>query len=460
MTELSGYESIGQLRRLLDRREVAAREVVDANLARIDQYVDLNAFLYVDREGARREAEKLDAAMATAGPIGPLHGVPVAVKDSVDVRGMPTSGGSRIRPAYRPTDDAPVVKALREAGAVVIGKTNLYELGAGDPVFGQVRNPWDPAKSAGASSSGSGAAVAAGLVPVAVGTDSGGSVRLPAAACGVVGLKPTYDRLPRSGSVGGAFSLDGLGFIGRDTMAVAAAFDAATGEATARWVDERIDDGVKALRIGRPRRQPDDRLHPAVVDALDRTARSLAREGVDICDVDVPDLARARAVWFVILMVENAEAFRLEFRDHAAALSDGARWMFGSGSVIPATTYLHAQRVRSTIQRDIAALFRQVDLLLMPTMPIPPWDASSRHVEYDGIVETQLMAVSRYCPLFNLTGDPAIAVPAGFTPDGLPLSIQLAAPALREDLLVRAAAALERVTGWPAVRPEAQVEAP
>jgi aspartyl-tRNA(Asn)/glutamyl-tRNA(Gln) amidotransferase subunit A len=456
--ELSGYESIHELGSLLRRREVTVADIANGLAVRIQARNDLNCYVHVDFQGFERQAKALDDLLVKGRDLGPLHGIPVAIKDNIHTAGLPITGGSRALSGERSRSDAPAVAALRNAGAMIVGKTNLHELGAGDPVFGEVRNPWDPSRSAGASSGGSGSAVAAGLATLALGTDSGGSVRLPAAACGVVGMKPTHDLLARAGVVGGAFSLDAIGVITRDSHGSAVALEVMAQRRRGEpglAATHILEDGVAGTRVGVPRKQEEEHLTEEVAGAVDRVSAILEGSGAELVSVELPDLAIARTIWFVIVMAENAEALSTMFRENAGDLSPGARWMIGSGRLMSATAYLHSQRLRAAINATIASLFDRIDLLVLPTMPVPAWPIGAESTEYDGITESELMAISRYAPLFNLTGQPVASIPAGFTTDGLPLAVQIAGRPYDEASVLRAAWTCEQELQWTDHYPEA-----
>jgi len=424
-------------------RELSALELVEAQLARIERLDPrLGCYVTVLGERARRRARELDRG----GSAGPLHGIPVSVKDNLDVSGVPTTAGSPVlgaRPAGR---DAEAVRRLEAAGAVVVGKTILYELafGAQNERFGQTPNPWRLDRSTGGSSSGSVAAVAAGLCFASLASDTGGSIRVPAAFCGVVGLKPTAGLVPCEGLVP-LSRLDHVGPVARTVGDVALVLEA-LGVAVGG-----LEAGAAGLRIGVvPAAGP---IEPEVAGAVAAAAAVLAAEGAELQEVERPDLDAAREALWTIASSDAARHWLAAAHEHADELHPLVRARIEAGASIPPEQVAEALRTQRRLSADLAAQLATVDVLLLPVAPLAAYRLGARTVEVAGVADDVSAHVTRWTPLFSLTGSPAVAVPCGFTADGLPIGLQLAAAAGRELVLLRVARAYERATPWHRAHP-------
>ena len=449
----------------------------------------LNAFHTVDVDGALARAAALDARRNEDGHL-PLFGVPVALKDNMCTREMATSAGSRILDRYVPPYDAAVTERLEAAGAVIIGKTNCDEFAMGSSTefsaFGPTRNPWSIDRTPGGSSGGSAAAVAARLVPIALGSDTGGSIRQPAALCGVVGLKPTYGRVSRYGLLAFASSLDQIGPLTTNVADAAACLsviaghderDATSSTALVEDYAATLTGDVRGLRIGVTRSLFGDGLDPEVLTACDRSLEQLREAGASLVDVELPHSSHAIAVYYLVAMAEASsnlsryDGVRYGYRAAGASSlgemydrtrDDGfgpevkRRIILGT-YVLSAgyydAYYLKAQQVRTLIRQDYDRAFANVDVIAMPTSPTPAFKLGDR-------VEDPLQMY--LCDVFtvgvSLSGLPAISVPCGFTAARLPIGLQLIGRAMGEVTILRAADALERATTFarelpPDVRP-------
>ena len=440
------YQTIEQLAKRLVRRELSSRELVQQCLARIDALnPSLNAFVMVAAEQALEQAERADRERAKGRATGPLHGIPYAVKDVIATKGIPTTNGSRV--VRRGDDvDAEVVSRLSRGGAVLLGKLNLWEFAMVGSQFGVVRNPWNTEYSASGSSGGSSAAVAAGLVPLALGTDTGGSIRVPAAHCGVVGLRPTYGRISRDGVTPNAWSVDTVGPITRTAADAAIAFRALA-------ADDRVAAGNRPVTNARRNSSARWRLglvrwffentHPDVERAVTEALRQLERGGSRLVDVDVPhatDAALART-----LHLAEAAAFHEErLRDPASGIGQELRSRLREAQTYPAVAYIKGLRLRTLLVEETRRAFETCDLLVMPTDRGLPAMASGDPAPAAG------RSGGPNTFLASMTGEPALAIPCGFSvsPSGLPISLMLQAPAHREDRLFDAAVALQRSTDW------------
>ena len=456
-----------------------ARQVLEDHLAIIDQREpELHAFNLVMADEARAAADEIDRRVAAGDDPGPLAGVPVALKDNLCTRGVPTTCSSRILEGWRPPYDATVVVRLRRAGAVVVGKTNMDEFAMGssteNSAFGPTRNPHDPTRVPGGSSGGSAAAVAAGFATLALGSDTGGSIRQPAALCGVVGMKPTYGVVSRYGLVAFASSLDQIGPFAANVADAATLLEVIGGHdpmdstsiaAPAPSLAGLLDDGVEGLRVGLVRELVEG-LDPDVAARLAHAAAALEAAGAKVEEVSVPAVTYGLAAYYLIAPAEASSnlarydgvryGLRVDPRDGAGdvAAMNAATRAAGFGPEVKRRIMLgtyalsagyydayygQAQRVRTRIIWDFEAAYANYDLLLSPTAPTTafPFGAKSEN--------PLAMYLSDVCTIpSNLAGHPAISVPFGTGDDGLPVGMQLLAPALGEPVLFRAAAALER----------------
>ena len=453
----------------------SARDVVEEHLAAIEgREADVHAFNLVMAGDARAAADEVDRRVAAGDDPGPLAGVAVALKDNLATRGVPTTCSSRILEHWRPPYDATVVTRLRDAGAVVIGKTNLDEFAMGssteNSAFGPTRNPHDPTRVPGGSSGGSAAAVAAGFVPLALGSDTGGSIRQPAALCGVVGMKPTYGLVSRYGLVAFASSLDQIGPLAATVGDAALLLDVIAGHdpadstsisGPAPRVSGVLDEGVEGLRVGVVR-ELSDGIDADVAARLSEAVAALEAGGAKVDEVSVPAVAYGLPAYYLIAPAEASSnlarydgvryGLRVDAPDVTAmygatrAAGFGAevkrRIMLGTYALSAGyydAYYGQAQRVRTLIIQDFETAYAGVDLLLTPTTPTTAFPLGAKSGD------PLSMYLSDVCTIpSNLAGHPAISVPYGTGDDGLPVGVQLLAPALGEQVLFRAAAAQER----------------
>ncbi len=468
-----------EIRAAIAAGRTTATEVCRATLDAIDR-VDprLHAFLFVDREGAMARAAELDRTRPVDAP---LLGVPIAVKDNICTLGQPTTAASRLLENYRPPYSATVVSRLEAAGAIVIGKTNLDEFAMGSSTehsaFGPTFNPWATDRVPGGSSGGSAAAVAAGLVPIALGSDTGGSVRQPAALCGVLGLKPTYGRVSRYGLIAFASSLDQIAPFARTTEDAALVLRVITGvdardatTSTEPSVDYRAGDAtLDGVRIGVPRHLLEG-IEPDVDGRFEAALAELTSAGAVVKDIELKHAPLAVPVYY---LVGNAEAssnlarydgVRYGFRAESSTVSEmyyKTRAAFGAevkrrimiGTYVLSAGYcdefyVKAQAVRSLIRRDYAAAFESVDLVATPTSPTTAFRLGERVADPLQMYLSDIFTVPA-----NLAGLPAVSVPCGEGASHLPVGIQFTGRAFDEALLLRVAHAIERRTDWLAHRP-------
>ncbi|WP_159839906.1 amidase [Nocardia sp. CY41] len=447
-------------RELLVQGALSAEELVEATLDGIDAAADLGAFTHVLREEARAEAVERDRERAAGGTVGPLHGVPVAVKDEFDVAGVVTSFGTRAN-ATPAVTDAEAVRRLRTAGAIIVGKTSMPEFGqwpfTESSTFGMARNPWDPSRSAGGSSGGSAAAVAAGLVPAALGGDGGGSIRIPAACCGLFGLKPQRGRVPLSPNEHLWWALGVAGPLTRGVLDSAVVYDVIRGSTrTDRFRATEPSSSFEAaargparpLRIGYSVKSPIPavRPDPQHVRAVRDTAILLAELGHTVAEIDphYPDSTHAFfPQFFGGVRAELAEV------DHPELLERRTKQTIAVGAWARRPVVEWAIRRGEAVRRKADRIFTECDLLLTPTIAIRP--PLLGVLDGANTVRAQLASVPMvaYTAIWNVTGHPAASVPAGVGDDGLPLSVQLVGPTNGETRILPIAAQLEQVRPQP-----------
>ncbi len=466
----------------LRERRFSSRELVDAVLERAAQTeAELHAYLTLDHEGARRAADQADEELASGTDRGPLHGIPIALKDNLCTTGVETTCASQILAGYHPPYDATAVRRLREAGAVPVGKTNLDEFAMGssteNSAYGPTRNPWDPDRVPGGSSGGSAAAVAAGSALGALGSDTGGSIRQPASLCGLVGMKPTYGLVSRYGLVAFASSLDQIGPLARTVEDAIAILEAIAGHDPAdatSWAGEvpdfraELGRGVEGLRIGTVTELSGDGYEPAVSEAVASMVAELEARGARVEEVSLPTFDVALSAYYLIapaeasanlarfdgvrygLRVPGATTEEMMARTRAEGFGPEVirRILLGTYALSAGyydAFYGQAHRVRTLIARDFARAYERVDVLVSPTSPTVAFPIGER------TEDPLAMYLSDICTIpSNLAGHPAISIPIGLDDAGLPIGFQVMAPALGEPLLFRVAAEVERIAGFDA----------
>ncbi|MGE0865737.1 MAG: Asp-tRNA(Asn)/Glu-tRNA(Gln) amidotransferase subunit GatA [Vicinamibacterales bacterium] len=468
--------------------ETTALATCEAHLERIKALEPaLSAFNTVTAELALERARALDARQQSGAPLGPLHGVPVALKDNMCTLGVPTTASSRILRGYVPPYNATVVARLEAAGAIMVGKTNLDEFAMGssteNSALGPTRNPWDVSRTPGGSSGGSAAAVASRMVPLALGSDTGGSIRQPAALCGVVGLKPSYGRVSRYGLMAFASSLDQIGPFAHTVADAALAFQAIGGHdgCDATSSAEAMPDllpaltgDVRGLRIGVPRAFLGEGVDAPVLAAFEAAMQTLAARGATLVDIGLPHAGYGIPVYYLIATAEASSNLarydgvryghrtKIEkddtlltmyerSRDEGFGAEVKRRIMLGT-YVLSAgyydAYYLKAQQVRTLLRRDFEQVFAGVDVVATPTTPTPAFKLGEKTSDPIQMYLNDIFTVSA-----NLTGLPAISVPCGFSPDRLPIGLQLTGRMFDEATLLRAADAYQRDTSFHAEQP-------
>ena len=435
--------TIAETGQALRSRRISSVELTRECLDRIAKLNPaLNAFITVTGDSALAHAEELDRELARGVDRGPLHGIPIAHKDLMWTKGVRTTSGSKLFADFVPDRDAPVVAKLAEAGAVMIGKTGLHELAYGitsdNPHFGTIRNSRDPERSPGGSSGGSGVAVATGMAFMATGTDTGGSIRVPASFCGVAGLKPTYGLVDRRGVQPLGLSLDHVGPMGRTVDDVRLALDAMAGTAKRKAAPAAL----RKIRVGLPENFYFDAVLPEVKTAVHGAAQRAEKIGARVVPVRVPDIEALNTVGLVILLSEAAAVHqsnlhrRGDFGVDVLALLD-------QGSLIPAVDYVNAQRQRKRFLNEFHALFRDIDCLFTPSTPITAPRIGQTEIALDGVPYDTRMLTTRFVRGMNVLGFPALSIPCGLSAEGLPIGLQIIARPFEENLLLALGQALE-----------------
>lgn len=456
MTEISSL-SIAQSARLIRARELSPVELTEALLARIAALDPIyHAFIALTAEIARAEAKAAETEIARGNWRGPMHGIPYALKDIFDVAGLPTTCHSKLRINHRAAADATAVRKLREAGAVLLGKLALHEFANGGPTlelpWPAARNPWNIDLHPGGSSSGCGTAVAAGMAPATLGTDTGGSVRNPATCCGVIGMKPTYGAVSRAGVFPLAFSLDHVGPMTRgvrdnalmlQVIAGHDPLDPASADEPLPDYAQSLAEGVRGLRIGVIRHfyTTDLAGDAEMVTAIEAAADLLGRLGAEICEIRLPPLQDFAACGQVIMAAEAYAVHERWLKERPGDYGARGRERLLAGAGLSAADYLQAVRWRLRLRDAAADAFRGIDVALTASS----LDPACRIDDEAALAATY----SRQARLaFNVTGQPALVIPAGFARSGLPLSLQLVGPPFAEAMLYRVAQAYEAATGW------------
>lgn len=447
---------------LLRRREVSPVELTRAYLQRIERLQPkLNAYISVTAEAALEAARRAESEIAAGNCRGPLHGIPISFKDLIATAGIRTTAGSKILADHIPGEDATVAQKLAAAGAICLGKNNLHEFAFGvtsnNEHYGPVRNPWNTDLIPGGSSGGSAAAVAAGLCTASVGTDTGGSIRIPASACGCVGLKPTYGLVSRYGVVPLSWSMDHVGPISQTVTDAAFLLNALAGYDPCDPSGSRhpAEDYVRSLcseptavRLGVCPPFFFDNLHPEVLDAVRGAIRTLETRWGAVREVVWPSLEHSSLVGTVVAFVEASSYHEDWIRSRPGDYEREVLQRLRMGMMFLATDYLRCQRIRQKILEEASEVFRQIDVLVYPTLPFTGAKIGAESVRTGKGEEDVRSASIRFNRPANLTGYPALSLPCGFSSEGLPIGLQLMAAPFQEALLLQVAHFYESQTDW------------
>jgi len=458
MSDAIAYATIRELGVRYRQRELSPVEVTRTLLGRIEQLDPLlHAFITLTADRAMADARAAEAALQH-GDARPLLGIPVAHKDIYCTRGIRTTGGSALLADWLPEDDATCVRRWQEAGTVLLGKLITHEFAAGLQLPGHrflpARNPWNLAHIPGGSSSGSGAALAAGLVVGATGSDTGGSIRGPAAFCGIVGLKPTYGRVSRAGVLPLSWTLDHTGPMARTVEDCAYLLQAMAGPDAADPASSRVpvedylaplDWAIRGVHIGVPRAYFFDGIEPEVAQAFEGALTTLRGLGAEVHDVTIPSF-HATPAFLLIVLAEAFAYHERDIREHPELYGDVLRERILTGALVTAAEYTQAQRLRAQLGHEMAEVLRDVDVLATPTTPTPATPFTLAQDPEFGFPRSNMLP-------FNATGLPTLALPCGFTSAGLPLSLQLAGRPFEEGTVLRVGHAYEQATTWHTRRP-------
>jgi aspartyl-tRNA(Asn)/glutamyl-tRNA(Gln) amidotransferase subunit A len=446
--------TVAELARALASRAVTAEEVTQRCLAAIEERNgSLNAFITVAAKSALDQARRADGEMAGGRHRGPLHGVPVSVKDIIDVAGLPTTAASRVRQGHVAARDATIVRRLEAGGAVIVGKTNLHEFALGttneDSAFGPARHPLDPSRSPGGSSGGSAVSVAASMAYASIGTDTGGSVRIPAAACGLVGLKPSMGELPLDGVVPLSTTLDHVGPICRSVVDAYLLYRVLSGEASPPPLQIV---SARGLRVGFLRPYFTELLDDGVEAAFDEACSRARDAGVQILDTAIPRAADAEMLYPHIAVAEAATYHFETLRRQPEDYTPNVRLRLDMGTYILAEDYVRALRGRDVLQAEVDTALTRCDALLLPSLAVPAPLLGAQTIRVKALDVPVRAVMLRLTQLFNITGHPAITLPCGTTPDGFPVGAQLVGRRGETPALLELAGALEPHLGPGASR--------
>ena len=460
------YKSIGELAPGIASGELSPRDLVQASLDRISQLdSSLNAFLDVWEEESLSSAIIAEKEIASGRYLGPLHGIPVGIKDLIDVQGTPTTGGSKVLSRNIAGSDATVTAKLKAAGAILIGKLNLVEFAFGttgvNPTTGDVKNPWNTTRITAGSSSGSAAAVASGMIPAALGTDTGGSVRMPAAFCGIAGLKPTYGRVSRAGVLDLSWSMDHVGPMTRTSqdcalmMNVLAGHDSRDPASSSNPVNDftsEIGKGLDGLKIGIPSHYFfDEFVDSEVLVSVCSAVNLLEANGAEVLELSMPWVGKGRPINFGLLLPEAVSIHEKMIAEHADLYTPAVRARVQSGFNVAAIDYVRAQRARQWFNHQMAESMSNVDILITPTVPIqaPTIGECTPSPGNPGAGSELPM----FTGVFDVTGQPSHSIPCGFTAAGMPIGMMITGHPFDESTVLRAGHAFEQLTSWHQMPP-------
>ena len=466
------FLSISDAAGLIQSRQLSPMELTRAHIDRVERTDStLNAFITLLSEEAVERAKTAEEEIANGEYRGALHGIPIGLKDLYFTKGIRTTVGTKILRNFVPEYDATVTEKFADAGAILLGKLQMHEFALGatsvNPHDGPARNPWNPDRITGGSSGGSGAAVAGGQCMAALGSDTGGSIRIPGGLCGIVGLKPTFGRVSRHGVYPLSWSLDTVGPMTRTVRDSAIVLNAIAGydprdpsssNVPTEDFADGIEDGIAGLRIGIPDDFFYDVISPEVAEAVCRAAGVLSELGAEVERCSIPALNHALGISSAILVTEAAETLFDKLRDRPEDIGADVRARLRLGAVTPAVDYIKAQRARSAYNAQLDEAMQKYDLLLAPSVAVGATGIDQEFVEVAGNQENALSLMSRLTRPFNLTGQPTISVPCGFTSEGMPIGMQLAGRQWHETTVLRAAHAYEQAMEWHTRRPNLNTE--
>jgi aspartyl-tRNA(Asn)/glutamyl-tRNA(Gln) amidotransferase subunit A len=454
--------TLSTLARAIRKKELSPLEVTRAFLERIEEHDrKINSFITLLRPSALRAARYAEREILKGKYRGPLHGIPFAAKDLFFTRGIRTTCGSKILAHFVPQYDATVIERLSSAGAILLGKLNMHEFAYGttsvNPHYGAVRNPWDRERIPGGSSGGSAAALASSFALLTLGTDTGGSIRIPAALCGIAGLKPTYGRISRYGVYPLCWSLDHPGPMAKSVADLALAMsilaghdprDPATPNVPVANYHRALMKDLKGIRLGIPDRYYFDRLDREVHGAVKKAIRDLKSLGATVQPISIPHLQEASTAAFIALVAEGAATLEKWHLTRSRDLGEDVRARLNLGAAIKATQYLKAQRVREKMRGIFREAFQKVDALVTPQLPITAPKIGQSNVALGKGTEPVPGALTRFTRIYNLIGIPSLCLPCGFSSSGMPIGLQIAAKPFAEETVLRVGHAYEMSSPW------------
>lgn len=460
--------TIEQTHQALRLKEISATELIRYFLQRItDRDATLHAFIWVNQEEALHRAQQLDMQIANGLPLSPLAGIPIAIKDLFDIKGMPSTYGGRHFVNHYPSTTATAVKRLVAAGAIVVGKTNLHEYAYGttteNPHFGNARNPWNRAKIAGGSSGGTAVSIVSGSSIAGLGTDTGGSIRIPAALTGHVGLKPTYGYVSKYGVFPLANSLDHVGPMAKtvhdtalilETIAGYDPLDTTSAHSPFRSPASTSSKRLQDIRLGVPRQFFFDKCHANVLQVIHQTLQDLERKGVTLVEVDIPAIADVPDAQNVLIGCEAVDSHS-ELLHQSDVYGTDVRRRLEADRQIPGYDLVRVMRFQREFQHRVSMLFdSSIDAIVTPTTPITATDIGQFKAHIKAIEVNVRGHLTRYTNPWNFSGLPAISLPCGLAADGLPVGLQFIGSAFSDTTLLQTAAAIEKCFEWNAIAPE------
>lgn len=436
--------SLRQMRELFLTKKLSPSEVVEDYLARIEKHQDANIYITVNAQQARHQAALATQRYQLGEASGLLEGIPVAYKDNIFVRGLPNTAGSAIEKSFIPTQDAPAVRRMQQAGAINLGKLNLHEYAFGitsqNPFYGAVENPWNRRFSPGGSSGGSGAALAANLAMVTLGTDTGGSIRIPAAACGVIGLKATRDTISGQGTRPISASLDHVGPLTKTVEDMALSLEVLTGHDYLTHLPRSL----KGLRIGVPTNYFWHQVDAAVGAAYERALQQLQALGAVLIEVDVPYTEADAGVVFALAICEGAAEHAERMAQYKDQYGTDVWAALSAAQNFSAVDYIKAKERQVQLTHQFEALLQDIDVLITPTTPVTAQEIGVNELEVDGQMQDLFGLIVHNCAPFNVTGHPALSLPCGLGQHAIPIGLQLVSAHHRERVLLQVAYAYER----------------
>jgi aspartyl-tRNA(Asn)/glutamyl-tRNA(Gln) amidotransferase subunit A len=454
--------TLHSLSKAMRRKEVSPVEITLAYLQRIETFDrKINSFITVLPEQALKAARSAEKELMKGRYSGPLHGIPFAAKDLFFTRGIRTTCGSKILKNFVPVYNATVIDRLQAAGAILLGKLNMHEFAYGttsiNPHSGSVRNPWDRDRVSGGSSGGSAAALASAFVPLTLGTDTGGSIRIPSALCGTAGLKPTFGRISKHGVYPLCWTMDHPGpmtrcvadlAIAMNVMAGPDPLDPSTSTVAVPDYTRGLSANLRGIHIGIPDTYYFDRLDPEVFTAVKKAIQVCRRLGAAVRKISLPMLPEASIAAFIILLAEGAATLEKWHRTRARDLGGDVRSRLDLGAAIMAAQYLKAQAIRRKIRENFRRAFQKVNVILTPQLPITAPGLNQGSVSWGKETEAVPSALTRFTRIYNLAGIPSLSIPCGFSAAGLPIGLQIAGRPFDEKTVLRVGSAYEMNTPW------------